>query len=112
MKNFLTTNKVLLLGLLGAIGTILEQYVNETSPNYIVIAFAVGIGILSYLGNNLKGEVASIVGLLGTSLTTIATSVESGNKVGWPQVIGSLVIAIIAIIAPAPQPKPTPPPTK
>lgn len=104
MQTFLHANKVFLLGLLGAIGTVLEQYMGEATVNYRVIAFAVVIAGLSYAANNLRGQYISILGVLGTSLATVATGLSNGNTVQWPQLILSTLVAVIAVVAPAAKP--------
>jgi hypothetical protein len=101
---FFNANKVFILGLLGAIGVTLDQYVNQTTPDYKVIGFAVVSAILSYFAKNLRGQWASIAGLLGMEFTTYMTAVESGNKVSWFQLVGSFVVSIIAVVAPPAKP--------
>lgn len=101
MQTFLNNNKVLLLGILGAIGIVLQQYVGVTTPDYKVICFGVAIAIISYLANNLRGQWVTILGILGSALSTIATAIQSGNKISWFQLIITIMLAIIAAVAPS-----------
>jgi hypothetical protein len=96
-----TANKVFILGLVGAVGMVLEQYMNEANPDYKVIGFAAAIAAISYLAKSLRGQWVSVLGVLGTSLSTVATAVESGNKVSWFQIIVSTILAIVSAVSPA-----------
>ena len=99
-STWFSTNKVLLLGLLGAVLVVLQQFLTQSTVDYKVVGFGVAIAILSFLAKNLRGQVASILGLLGSSVGTIAATIETGGKVTWIQVVISLIVAILGVVAP------------
>lgn len=100
ISTWFSANKVLLLGLLGSVLVVLQQFFSEATVDYKVVGFGVGIAILSFLAKNLRGQWASIAGLLGTSVATIAATIQTGGKVTWIQVILGLLVAILGIVAP------------
>jgi hypothetical protein len=109
MSNFsvwFSKNKVLILGLLGSITVVLQQYFGSAEPaDYKVVGFGVLLAALSFLAKNLQGQVASIVGVLGTAVGTIAATIQTGGKITWVQIILSSLVAIIGVITPAAAPK-------
>src|ERR1700749_2617289 len=97
IEAFLSGSKVFILGSLAAAGVVLQQYVTQPTVDYKVLGFAVLIAILSYLAKNLKGSVASLLGVVSSAVLTIS-QVAVGGSVSWTQLILSTVIALIGII--------------
>lgn len=95
---FLTGNKVFILGLLGAIGTAIAAFIGQTI-NYEVLGLAALIGGLSYAAKTLTGKIASIVGLLGSSVATIYTALINHGSVSWQQLILTLFVGVITVVS-------------
>lgn len=95
IESFFSGNKVFFLGLLGAIGVALQQFLTS-AIDWKVVAFAAVVAGLSYAAKNLTGTVASLLGILGSAVLTIST-VASGGHVSWPQLILSTLVAAITV---------------
>lgn len=104
MKEFISKNKVILLGALGAIGVALTSFVGQPELQIKPLVFAVVAALLAYLANNLRGQWVSIAGILGMSLTTFITMEQTGT-VSWQQLILQAVVAFIAVVASPPKPQ-------
>jgi len=114
MSTFWTKYKVLILSFLASLAVTIQQ-LNTPNPDIKVISYAVimaALGAVVSFEKNAQGNVASIIGIVGTTLASIVPSLFEGQPIGWTQLIGSTVIAILAIINPGqiiPSPTPVPP---
>lgn len=99
MSTFFNTYKVIIFGCLSAIILALKELVGTGAADTKVLVFAAAIAALSFLANNLRGQVATILGLVLTSLATYMTAEASGT-VSWAQIILSLLAAIMAVFIP------------
>jgi hypothetical protein len=99
LKEFLYENKVFLSGLLGAILLTLQQFIGADTIEWKGIAFAAIIAALSYLAKNLRGQVASMAGIV---LTVFMQYVEMNQSdvVNWEQLLMQLAILLGGIFAP------------
>jgi hypothetical protein len=110
MSTFWKNNKVLILSVLASIAVSLQQ-IATGNPDIKVIAYAVimaALGAIVSFEKTAQGTTASIIGIVGTTLGSIVPSLFEGTPVGWPQLIGSLLVAILAIINPGQTPAPAP----
>lgn len=98
-SNFWNNNKVLIIGLLSAVALALNEIFVKGDYNTKALVFAAFIAALSFLANNLRGQWATIAGILGTTIATYVTMDQTGN-VSWPQLIMQAVIALLAVVAP------------
>jgi hypothetical protein len=57
------------------------------------------LAALSFLAKNLRGQWATISGIVATALSTYVTQEQSG-AISWPQIILQAVIAFLAVVAP------------
>jgi hypothetical protein len=60
--------------------------------------FSALIAGAGFLANNLRGQIASIIGLLGNTLTVFLTMQENGT-VSWAQLLIQFMIGVLAILA-------------
>jgi hypothetical protein len=97
IESFFSGNKVFFLGLLGAVGVVLQQFISSASIDWKVVGFAAVVAGLSYAAKNLTGTVASLLGILGSVVLTIST-VASGGHVSWNQLILSTLAAVITVV--------------
>lgn len=97
IESFFNGNKVFFLGLFGAIGVALQQFLGSSPIDWKVLGFAAVVAGLSYAAKNLTGTVSSLLGILGTSVATIAT-IAQGGSVSWPQLILSTLVAVITVV--------------
>lgn len=98
--SFFNKYKVLILGLLTAVLLALQEVFkegNETSTK--VIVFAAFLAALSFLAQNLRGQWATIAGIIGTAVSTYVTMEQQGH-VSWPQIILQMVLALLAVFTP------------
>ena len=92
-------NKVLLIGLLTSVALPLYDLVKngETSMKVLIVAF-LGAAT-SYLARNLRGQVATLMGIAGTMLATYVTN-SPEHPVSWAQIVLQAVILYLASVAP------------
>lgn len=92
-------NKVLLIGLLSAIALPLYDLVSkgETSVKILTVAFLAAA--TSYLARNLRGQVATILGIVGTIVATYFTDTTT-NPISWAQITLQAVILYLAAVTP------------
>jgi uncharacterized membrane protein len=98
-SSFFNDNKVLIIGLFSAVALALNEVFSKGDYNSKALVFAAFIAALSFLANNLRGQWATIAGILGTTLSTYITMDQTGN-ISWPQLIMQAVIALLAVVAP------------
>ena len=102
MKDFFMKHKVLILGLLGAVALVLQEFISQPSPNWKVIGFAVLMGALSYLAREWRGQGMSILGIVGNLAGVFVTIQQTGNFT-WSQFAVQAILAILATAAPQPK---------
>lgn len=98
ISTWFASHKVFILGALGAAAVALQQFLGNTTIDYKALGFAVAVAIISYFAKNLKGQASSIVALLGTILSTIATT-ATGTKISWEQIAIQAVVALIGVLS-------------
>lgn len=103
MKQFFIKHKVFILGLLGAILLAGQQFTGTTPLDYKGLIFAVILAILSYLAKNLRGQVATIIGII-FSVFLQFTEMYGAGTVHWEQLILQLAILIGGVFAPPAKP--------
>jgi hypothetical protein len=106
MKNtFWDKYKVLIIGLLSAIATALTPFLQAADQSegvkWVTLAYAVGIAVMSFVGNKLRGQGTTIAGLLGTAMLTAGSLLVQGGNAKWDymllQIIGQSLIAFLAV---------------
>lgn len=92
-------NKVLLIGLLTSVALPLYDLVSkgETSAKVLVVAFLGGT--TSYLARNLRGQVATICGIVGTIVATYFTD-SIDHPISWAQITLQALILYLAAVSP------------
>lgn len=98
-QSFFQANKVLIFGLLSAIALGLNEAFSTGGASTKVLVFAAFLAALSFLANNLRGQWATIAGVIGTALTTYITMDQAGT-ISWPQIILQAVLALLAVFTP------------
>lgn len=96
MKEFFIKNKVLIIGLLSAIALPVYDLIQKGETSTKVIAMAASVAITSYLARNLRGQWATISGIVGTVLATYITQDQSGQPISWAQLILQGVILFLS----------------
>jgi hypothetical protein len=98
-STFWNDNKVLIIGLLSAVALALNEIFKTGGASTKALVFAAFVAALSFLANNLRGQWASIAGILGTTLATYITMDQTGS-VSWQQLILQAVVALLAVVSP------------
>ncbi len=98
-QTFFNENKVLIFGLLSAVALTLNETFGAGEVNLKVLVFAALIAGASFLAKNLRGQWATIAGLVGTAITTYLTMEQQGN-ISWAQLVLQVVIGFLAITMP------------
>ena len=114
MSTFFTKYKVFIFGLLASVAVTVEQFATGTS-DYKVIGYAILMAVVSFFAKNVKGQWATIVGIVGTTLASIIPGLENHTPISWLQIAGQTIAAILAIFIPTGgtvTPTPTPVTTK
>lgn len=91
-------NKVLIIGLLSAVLLAVSELIKGGQSSTKVLIFSGLIAAAGFLANNLRGQVASIIGLLGNSLTVFLTMQQQGT-VSWAQLLIQFMVGVLAILA-------------
>jgi len=102
MKSFFAKNKVFILGLLSAIAVVLQEY-NSPTPDYKAMGLAVALAVLSFIANAWRGQGVTILGIIGILSGVFVNAYNSGAHLTWTQMLGAMVAAILAAVAPPPK---------
>ena len=100
MKQFWIENKVFVLGLIGAILIVLQQFTDIDRLSYKALAFAVILAGLSYVAKEWRGQTTSMIGIICTVLTTIITTYQSGESISYLQIIIQVLGLFLATQSP------------
>lgn len=95
-------NKVLIVGLLTAVLLAAQELLKTGESSTKVIVFASFLAALTFLAQNLRGQWATIAGILGTAISTYVTMEQTGS-VSWSQIILQALLALLAVVAPPPK---------
>ena len=98
MKNFLMKNKVLIVGLLSAVLLAISEIVKGNDASIKMLVFSGVVAALSFLARNLRGQAASIAGLLGNAVAAYLTQSETGH-VAWSQIVIQTLLTLVGIWA-------------
>lgn len=99
---WLQANKILLFGLASAIAMNVQQYFSASSGiSWPVIFLSSGVVITSFLARNLRGQWITILGSVGSFFTVLLNSFDSNTPIVWRTAIITLVVNILAAVAPA-----------
>lgn len=96
-------NKVLLMGLLGAIAVAIQGFTAQAEVQWRAVGFAVLMAGLSYIANEWRGQGVTILGISGTLAYTFVQLNQTGTFT-WNQFILMSIAAILAAVAPPPKP--------
>jgi hypothetical protein len=99
MKAWFNKYKVIIFGLLAAIALPINDLITQGGVSTKAIVFAGVTAALTFAARNLRGQWATIAGLLGTTATYYLTMDTSGN-VDWSKIIMFFIVQILAIVAP------------
>jgi len=98
MKEFFNKNKVLIFGLVSAIALAISELIKGGQSSTKVLVFSGIIAAASFAARNLRGQWASIAGLVGNALAAYLTQLQTGN-VQLAQLILQMVIGLLAVLA-------------
>ena len=99
MSEFLNKYKVIIFGCLSAIALTVSELFKTGETNVKVLVFAGIVVALSFLANNLRGQIATIIGLVGTAVVTYVTMQTLGT-ITWAQIIIEFIVALLAVFTP------------
>lgn len=97
--NFFNKNKVLILGLLSAIILPVYDLITKGETHTKVLIFSAAVAATAFLARNLRGQWATIAGIVGTGITTYVSMEQSGT-ISWLQLFGQLIVLYLAAVAP------------
>lgn len=99
MGTFFNSYKVIIFGVISAIILAVTELAGSGTANIKVLIYAAAMAALSFLANNLRGQVATIIGIVLTSFATFITMEQNGN-ISWTQLVLSLLAALLGIFTP------------
>lgn len=102
MNKFWNDNKVFIMGLLGAVAIVLQDYLGTEEISWSSVALAVGISALGYVAKEWRGQGLSIIGIIGVAADVVYTLQQTGTLT-WEKALIGFVVAIIAASAPDPK---------
>lgn len=97
-EKFFGNNKVVIIGFLTAVALAVSELIKGGESSTKVLIFSAAIAAASWLARNLRGQWATITGLLGSALSTYLTMVQAGT-VSWSQLILTLVVSLLAVLS-------------
>lgn len=98
--SFFEKYKVIILGCLSAIALGVYEATKGDQSSTKVLVFAALLAAMSFLANNLRGQWASIAGLVGNAITTYIT-METNGTISWQQLLLQFIVGFLAVVAPA-----------
>jgi hypothetical protein len=98
-QNWFYQNKVVIVGLLTAVLLAVQEAMKAGESSTKVFVFAGILAAISFLANNLRGQVATIIGIVGTAVSTYVTMDQTGS-VSWSQIVLQTMLALLAVFAP------------
>ena len=102
MKDFFNQHKVLIIGFLSAIFLPLQDLVNRGEISWQTGVTAFAVAATGYLARNLRGQWATISGILGTVVADYVAQSTSGKPVNvWQLVMTFVVLFLAASSSPA-----------
>lgn len=96
MKDFLSKNKVLIIGLLSAIALPVYDLIKNGETSTKVLVMSAAVALTSYLSRNLRGQWQTIAATFGTMLATYMTQEAGEQPISWAQIIGQGIILFLA----------------
>ncbi len=78
MKNFISNNRVFLIGLVSGIILVLQQQIKDGPISWKATGLAIAIAVASYIANEWKAKTASILGIIGSVSSAIALQLQNG----------------------------------
>lgn len=100
--NFLLKNKVVIIGVLTAIALAVSELVKGGDASIKVIVFSGIIAGASWIARNLRGQAATIIGLVGNAVAAYLTMMENGT-VSYAQLIIQFLVSFLAVLAAPPK---------
>jgi hypothetical protein len=99
---WLSSNKVILFGILSAGILAVQQLASQYPKDYKVLGLAAFIAVLSFLAKDLRGQWGSILGSLIPSLGIVLSNLETvpPTPIAWWQFFGAVALAIGGVLAP------------
>jgi drug/metabolite transporter (DMT)-like permease len=102
MKAFWTKYHVFIVGLISSVCLTLSEFNTAKEVDYLVLGYAVFVAVGSYFAKNLRGQGATIAGILLTTGANIYTVLHEGGQVNISQVLLTVCVAIgMALASPA-----------
>lgn len=101
-QTFIERNKVFLIGLAASLAVILQQFLATPEVNWRAVGIAAGIGILSYVANEWRGQGITILGVISTLAGTFVSIHNTGNF-SWNQFLLAAGVALLSAVAPPPK---------
>ena len=98
-QNWFYQNKVVIVGLIAAVLLAVQEAMKAGESSTKVFVFAGILAAISFLANNLRGQVATIIGIVGTAISTYVTMDQTGS-VSWSQIVLQTMLALLAVFAP------------
>ena len=98
IKAFWLKNRVMIIGGLMAGAIALQELLKERDVSWKVMGFAFATALLSWLARNLTGQIASILGILATSISVLAAS-SGGGSVQWKEFLVLMMVQILSVMA-------------
>lgn len=99
MKEFISKNRVLISGLLGAVILVIQQYMQAGPLSFKALGLAVFLTVISFLAKEWKGKTATVYGVIGAVLSAVGMQLESGKPLMWSQLFASLLLAALLAFA-------------
>lgn len=104
MKQFLDKYKVLLTAIAAALSVTLQQFIGADKVDWKALGIAAILSVSGIIGNYLRGQYASMAGIIGVAGMTL-NQLLSGGKITWDQVALSFAVAFFAMVAPPAKPR-------
>jgi hypothetical protein len=94
MKAFWTKYHVFIIGLISSVCLTLSEFTTGKEIDWMVVGYAVFVGVGSYFAKNLKGQGATIAGILLTTGANTYTVLHDGGQVNVSQLLMTVAVSV------------------
>lgn len=102
MKALWLKYHVFIIGLISSVCLALTEFTATPKIDWLVVGYAVFVAIGSYFAKNLRGQGATIAGILLTSGASIYSVLKGGGELNISQILLSVAVNIgLALASPA-----------
>lgn len=104
IKDFFSKHKVMILGFLSAVALPLHELITKGAvTDNKVLVFAGATAALTWFARNLRGQWATISGVVLTTFAVYVAMHEAGGEIQWRTIIMTFAVQLLAALSSPPK---------